>query len=111
MEFSAPTEALGRNCAQRVPNGVKFLSFPWGQPSLTWEKEKRDGYMLATGIVPFLRCQVKMNFFATLPIWRGIQLILNLVLDKCRVQLGRCPAHSFLLFGPLRFYLLRVKTH
>jgi hypothetical protein len=75
MEFSAPMEPLGRNRAQRAPNSVKFYSFPRGQPTLAWEKKKREGYMLATGIVPFLRCQVKMNFFATLPIWRGVQLI------------------------------------
>jgi hypothetical protein len=67
MEFSAPIGSLPRNDAS---TGVKFLSFPWGQPTLTWEKEKRAGYMLAIGMVAVLRCQVKMNYFATLPIWR-----------------------------------------
>jgi hypothetical protein len=43
MEFSTPKEALGRNRAQKAQYGVKFYSFPRGQPSLTWEKEKRDG--------------------------------------------------------------------
>lgn len=67
MKFSAPVTApWPQSRTESLNRHQIFRSFPWGQPfAHLGEKEKRDGYMLATGMVAVLSGQVKMKHFAT----------------------------------------------